>query len=94
MVRSFLGFQVRLSLCIKNYKIKATPAADLDVLSKVDVQYVTLPGWKTSIVDARSFDVLPDNCRRYIEFIESFLGVSIEWVGVGPGRESMLKVNH
>lgn len=58
-------------------------AADLGVLEKVEVVYVTLPGWKTSISGARAYAELPDNCKKYIGFIENFLGVPIEWIGVG-----------
>jgi adenylosuccinate synthase len=65
--------------------------ADLDVLAKVSVVYVTLPGWKTPISSITSSDNLPDNCKKYVGFIENFLGTPIEWIGVGPGRESMLK---
>lgn len=65
--------------------------ADLDVLAQVEVQYVTLPGWKTSIADIRTYDALPENCKRYVEYIEKFLDVGIEWIGVGPGRNSMIK---
>lgn len=61
--------------------------ADLDLLAKVDVEYVTLPGWNTPIVDVTSYDALPENCRKYIEFIETFLGVPVEWIGLGPGRD-------
>jgi adenylosuccinate synthase len=57
----------------------------------VDVSYVTLPGWQSPITFMRSFDGLPDNCKKYVNFIEDFLGIPIGWVGVGPGRESMLK---
>jgi adenylosuccinate synthase len=60
----------------------------LDALLKVEVQYVTLPGWQASITTMASFDLLPHNCKKYIE---SFLGIPIEWIGVGPGRESMLR---
>lgn len=64
--------------------------ADLDVLAQVEVVYVVLPGWKTSISSARSFGELPENCQKYVLFIEEFLGVPIRWIGVGPGRESMV----
>jgi len=67
--------------------------ADLDVLSKVEVLYVTLPGWQSSIATTATFDALPDNCKKYIGFIEKFLEIPIEWIGVGPGRENMLKKN-
>lgn len=64
--------------------------ADLDVLEKVEVQYVTLSGWQTSIASTTSYAALPENCKKYIEFIEEFLATPIEWIGVGPGRESMI----
>ena len=57
----------------------------------MDVFYVTLPGWQMSITTITSYDALPINCKKYIKFIEDFLGVPIEWIGVGPERESMLK---
>ncbi|KAF7964914.1 hypothetical protein HWV62_35955 [Athelia sp. TMB] len=65
--------------------------ADLGVLAKVDVEYVTLPGWQSPITSATSYDALPENCKKYVSYIEEFLSVPVEWIGVGPGRESMLK---
>ena len=65
--------------------------ANLDLLSKVDVLYVTLPGWQSSTSNARKFEDLPEVCQRYIGFIEAFLDTPITWIGVGPGRESMIK---
>ncbi|PCH37653.1 Adenylosuccinate synthetase [Wolfiporia cocos MD-104 SS10] len=65
--------------------------ADLEVLAKVDVVYVTLPGWKASIASTSSLAELPENCKKYIGFIEEQLDVPVEWIGVGPGRQSMLK---
>lgn len=64
--------------------------ADLEVLAKVEVQYKTFPGWEGDISKATTFEELPETCRQYVEFIESFLGVKIEWIGVGPARESMI----
>lgn len=64
--------------------------ADLDVLSKVEVAYISLPGWKTSISNIRKYEDLPDNCRAYVETIEERVGVPIEWIGVGPSRDAMI----
>ena len=64
--------------------------ADLNILAKVDVQYKTFKGWRGPISNCTSYEQLPDTCREYIEFIENFLGVHIEWIGVGPGREAMV----
>ncbi|KAK4701846.1 adenylosuccinate synthase, partial [Phenoliferia sp. Uapishka_3] len=64
--------------------------ADLEVLAKVEVQYVEMPGWKTSIAEITKYEDLPENCRNYVEFIEKFIGVKVGWIGVGPGREAMI----
>lgn len=55
------------------------------------MEYVTLPGWKTPITGAKSYNDLPENCKKYVEFIEKQLHVPVEWIGIGPGRENMLK---
>ena len=41
--------------------------------SKVD--YITLPGWKTSIEDVREYDNLPENAKKYIKTIEQYVQV-------------------
>ena len=74
-----------------NTDTSITTVADLGILDKVEVEYVTLPGWQTSIEHATTFAALPPNCRKYVQFIEEQLGVPIEWIGVGPGRASMIK---
>ena len=67
-----------------------TPLADLDILANVKVQYRTFRGWKKDISKTTSYADLPKECKEYIEFIEEFTGVPIGWIGVGPGRESMI----
>ncbi|XP_048884343.1 adenylosuccinate synthase, like [Brienomyrus brachyistius] len=66
--------------------------ANMDVLTKVSVQYETLPGWNCSTEGARSFEELPLEAQKYIQFIENFLQVPVKWVGVGKSRESMIKL--
>jgi adenylosuccinate synthase len=50
----------------------------------------TLPGWKSSIRGVRSYAELPENCRKYIEFIEKRIEVPIKLVSNGPAREELL----
>jgi adenylosuccinate synthase len=61
-----------------------------DMLAKVEVQYETLPGWKKPTTGAKSYDDLPPNARKYIEYIENFVGVKVKWIGVGPARDHMI----
>jgi len=56
---------------------------------KIEVQYRTFPGWKKDFSKTTSFVHIP-KCKEYIQFIEEFTGVPIEWIGDGPGRESII----
>lgn len=49
-------------------------------------EYITMPGWQTSINGARTYEVLPDAFRRYIDFISEQTGSKITMVSVGPDR--------
>ncbi|GBG34271.1 Adenylosuccinate synthetase [Hondaea fermentalgiana] len=79
------------------YKSKSTgerlPAgfmpSTISGLYDVEVVYETLPGWKTSIAEARTFEELPSNAQAYLNRIEELLQVPISWIGVGPGRNQM-----
>jgi adenylosuccinate synthase len=53
-------------------------------------EYVELPGWTEDIGEARSEDELPENARRYLAFVEEFIGVPVAMLGVGPGREQTI----
>ncbi|TFK23454.1 adenylosuccinate synthase [Coprinopsis marcescibilis] len=82
--------KVGVSYYIDGKEIVGFPA-DLELVGRVEVKYVTLPGWKSSISDIRVYDDLPENCKKYIAFIEEQMNVPIEWIGVGPAREAMVK---
>jgi adenylosuccinate synthase len=45
-----------------------------------------LPGWTEDITTARTFDELPENAKKYIGFIEEYLGINVYLVSVGPER--------
>ena len=50
----------------------------------------TLPGWKCDIRGIKKYEDLPENCRKYIEFIEKEIGVPIKVVTNGPKREEFI----
>ena len=49
--------------------------ASLADLEKIEVEYETLPGWKTSLSDIRKYEDLPENAKAYIKKIEEHCGV-------------------
>ncbi|KAI9340675.1 Adenylosuccinate synthetase [Zopfochytrium polystomum] len=65
--------------------------SDLKRLSQSTVEYETMSGWLTDISKCRKYEDLPLNARNYIERIEAYLGVPVEWIGVGQSRDSMIK---
>jgi adenylosuccinate synthase len=66
------------------------PVSQSDFHHAVPV-YETLPGWKQDIGGARTFDDLPPNAQRFVEFVEARIGARISIVGVGPGREAVVE---
>ncbi|XP_057315153.1 adenylosuccinate synthetase-like [Hydractinia symbiolongicarpus] len=79
-----------------NYKMngKALPSfpAHLPDLEKVEVEYMTLPGWKQSLKDIRKYDDLPENAKKYLKLIEEHVGVPVKWVSVGKSRDAIITV--
>ncbi|KAJ1974243.1 Adenylosuccinate synthase [Dimargaris verticillata] len=76
------------------YKFHGKPLlsfpASLTVLANVEVEYKTFPGWQTDISACRTFEALPQRAQEYVQFIEEFLGVPIESIGVGASRDAMI----
>ena len=50
----------------------------------------TLPGWKCDISGVKKYEDLPENCRKYIEFIEGKIGVPIKLVSNGAHRDNLM----
>ena len=52
--------------------------------------YETLPGWECDIRGVKRYEDLPENCRKYVEFIEKACGCPIKMVSNGPKRNEIL----
>lgn len=85
--------ELKIAVAYKyNGKILDSFPANMNVLEKVEVEYVSFEGWKQSISDCRNFESLPENAKKYIQFIETFLEVPVRFVGVGKERESVIEI--
>ena len=49
-----------------------------------------LPGWKCDISGCRTWDELPENAKKYVEYVEKNIGCHIGYVSVGPERDSII----
>lgn len=70
----------------KNGEIIKDFPVDISLLEGCEPVYEELPGWDEDITSCKSFDLLPENARKYIEFIERESGCPVTMVGVGPDR--------
>ncbi len=64
--------------------------ADLDDLAACQPVYREFDGWHEDITACTSYAQLPDNAKRYVDYVEQFLGVPVAFVSVGPKRSQTI----
>lgn len=65
---------------------------DLGLLERAVPQYDVLPGWRKSTADARRWDDLPGEAKRYLYRLEELSGTPIRYVSVGTRRDQIIDV--
>ncbi|MCI8895500.1 MAG: adenylosuccinate synthase [Lachnospiraceae bacterium] len=91
-VLDVLGYLDEIPVCV-GYEIDGEITTEFPTTAKLEKAkpvLETLPGWKCDIRGIRNYQELPENCRRYIEFVEERLGFPITMVSNGPGREDII----
>ncbi len=91
-VLDVLGYLDEIPVCV-GYEIDGEVTTEFPTtvkLEKAKPVLKTLPGWKYDIRGIRKYEELPENCRRYVEFIEEQIGFPITMVSNGPGREDII----
>ena len=91
-VLDVLGYLDEIPVCV-GYEIDGEVTTEFPVTSKLEKAkpvLKTLPGWKCDIRGIKEYDKLPENCRKYIEFVEKQLGFPITMVSNGPGRDEII----
>ena len=91
-VLDVLGYLDEIPVCVA-YEIDGKQTTDFPttaLLKKAKPVWKKLPGWRCEIRGIRRYEDLPENCRRYIEFIEQQIGYPITMVSNGPGRDEII----
>ena len=91
-VLDVLGYLDEIPVCIA-YDIDGEITKDFPVtarLAKAKPVFTVLPGWKCDIRGIKKFEDLPENCKKYIEFVEKETGVKITMISNGPGRNFII----
>jgi adenylosuccinate synthase len=75
-------------------QVVAEPPLCVDAYADVEPVYEELPGWKESTVGVKEYGGLPANARRYLERLQSLVGVPIDMISTGPDREETIVLRH
>lgn len=87
-----LGYLDEIPVCV-GYEIDGKVTRDFPTTGKLEKAkpvLEVLAGWKQDIRGIKKYEDLPENCRKYIEFVEKELEVPIKIVSNGPAREDII----
>ncbi len=94
-VLDVLGYLDEIPVCV-GYEIDGEVTTEFPttyLLEKAKPVLKVLPGWKSDIRGIKKYEDLPENCRKYVEFIEEQIGYPITMVSNGPGRDDIIYRN-
>ena len=94
-VLDVLGYLDEIPVCT-GYEIDGKVTTDFPtttLLEKAKPVLETLPGWKCDIRGIKKYEDLPENCRKYVEFVEKHIGFPITMISNGPGRDDIIYRN-
>ena len=91
-VLDVLGYLDEIPVCV-GYEIDGEVTTDFPTTAKLEKAkpvLKNLPGWKCDIRGIKKYEDLPENCRKYVEFIEEQIGYPITMVSNGQGRDDII----
>ena len=91
-VLDVLGYLDEIPVCT-GYEIDGKVTTEFPtttLLEKAKPVLEKLPGWKSDIRGIRKYEDLPENCKKYIEFVEEHIGFPITMISNGPGRDDII----
>lgn len=94
-VLDVLGYLDEIPVCV-GYDIDGKITTEFPTTSQLEKAkpvLKTLPGWNRDIRGIKNYEDLPENCRKYVEFIEEQIGFPITMISNGPGRDDIIYRN-
>ena len=91
-VLDVLGYLDEIPVCV-GYEVDGEVTEEFPVtwkLEKAKPVLEKLPCWKCDIRGIRNYEELPENCRKYVEFVEQHIGYPITMISNGPGRDDII----
>ncbi len=91
-VLDVLGYLDKIPVCV-GYELDGEVTTEFPTtrrLERCKPVLEVLDGWNCDIRGIREYDELPENCKKYIDFIEKQIGYPITMVSNGPKREDII----
>ena len=86
----------KIKVCV-GYEIDGTAVktfpSDVDKLNSIIPVYETVDGWMEEISKCRSYNELPVNTQKYLEFISEKANIKLDIISVGPKRDQTFFLN-
>jgi len=83
-----------IPVCV-GYRLDGSPVSDLPALvedvSRLEPQFVRLPGWRTKTTSVTRYEKLPAAARSYVSFLEEQAGAPAVFLSTGPRREETIQ---
>lgn len=57
---------------------------------QIDPAFTKFPGWQTDITGMKRFNELPEQMRKYVSHINSYLGIQVKYISNGPGSDQII----
>jgi adenylosuccinate synthase len=89
VLNKFEEIQVCVGYSINGKNLKSFPA-DLPSFDKITLEYKTFKGWNCDLSGISDFNLLPDNVKVYIAFIEEFTGAKVTIISTSPDRKDTI----
>jgi len=64
--------------------------SDQERLTRCTPIYKTLPGWKEDVSDAKTYEELPENTKKFVDLVEKVSGVPVTILSVGRRRDQTI----
>jgi len=73
---------------VNGKRVEEFPSGEALNIAKPIIEY--MDGWMQPTVNCRRYEDLPENARKYIEYIESAVDCNIKYISVGAERDAII----
>jgi adenylosuccinate synthase len=83
----------KLQVCTA-YKVNGETINEIPFqMNRVEIEPIlkSFAGWKSDVTGLKNYNDLPSQMAQYIQFINEFLGVNVNYISNGPGRDQLIE---